>query len=302
MAHFGNSKEITACTGKNKAYKWIRTQLLEIEDQLKGSSQADNEQRRLLEKFTAIINIFEEVDKTLNEHKLQYKEKEIILKGEIEKLHARLQLKELECQQIAAELDDVRHEFEWTKYLTKEKLVEMKKDIQSSFKCRDKASLINHLNSMIEKVGVFLQSYANSKTEQELMEAIMQRNKKELSQFTLSQREKIIYNYMHQAEKPDNLADVCLEDLLKIPSKQTDRELSSEDIQSRIREIKQIISSFEKPKDGQRKAEYEKFIRMCCCRSAAIGNDYNELCQSDEEDSDVTVSYTHLTLPTICSV
>lgn len=287
MAQFGNSKEITECTGKNKAYKWIRTQLLEIEDQLKGSSQADSEQRRLLEKFTAIINIFEEVDKTLNEHKLQYKEKEIVLKGEIEKLHARLQLKELECQRIAAELSDVKHEFEWTKYLTKEKLVEMKKDLQNSFKCKDKASLINHLNFMIEKASTFLQSYANCKTEQELMEAIMQKNKKELSQFTLSQRERIVYNYMHQAERQENLVDVCLEDLLKIPSKRADRELSSEDIQSRIREIREIISSLGKPRDGEGRAEHEKFIRLCCCRSAVVGSGYNELCQSDEEDSDV---------------
>lgn len=69
MAQFGYSKESTEYSGKGRAYKWIRTQLLEIKDQLKINSQMNNEHKKLVEKFTTVINTFEEVDKTFNEEK-----------------------------------------------------------------------------------------------------------------------------------------------------------------------------------------------------------------------------------------
>ena len=94
---------------------------------------------------------------------------------------------------------------------------------------------------------------------------------------------------MHEPEKRESLGDVCLDDLLKISSRSSEEESSNDDIPERIREIKRIIESFGGPKDSKRKPEYDKFVRMCCCRSAVIVSRYNELCESDEseEESDV---------------
>ena len=296
MAEFGNSKESTEHSARGLAYKWIKTKLLEIQDLLKVNSQINNEQnvkhKKLIEKLTKVIKTFEEIDEALKEDKSQYIEKEIILKSEIERLNAKLKLKELEYQQITVELNNIKDGIKHTKRLTKERLNVIKNYVLESFNSKNEDILSKYLNFIITKINSFLKDYAEEKSEreceQELMEAIANKYQKELSQYTLSQREKIVFNYIHQAEKQDNLRDVCLDDLLKIPSKPSNRESSNEDISSRIREIKRVICSFGKPKDTQRRIEYEKFIRICCSRSAIIINKYNELCESEEsENSDV---------------
>jgi len=201
-----------------RSYETIGSQLNEVQAMIQGNDTLDRE--KLLEKVKKVINNFYDLDRVLSEEKLQFKEMEVILKAEIETLNTKLKMKELECQQV---IEEYKIKLEKAQALTKERFMEAKNRIlecKSIERNKEKLELLAYrLNYFIQN-DIFAKFSEKSETEtdQELISKIADKFQKELSQFTLSQREKLAFNYIHQSAAQENLGDVCLDDLLKITS------------------------------------------------------------------------------------
>lgn len=86
----------------------------------------------------------------------------------------------------------------------------------------------------------------NSK-EEEIIKVLSEKYQKELSKLSLSQREGMVFNYIHQSNIQEDLNDVNLEDVLKITGKDEEKKkIKEEERLKRRKQLKNIIQHLKK--------------------------------------------------------
>ena len=259
MKKITRTEDVPICLTKAEVYEHIKFQLLEMKE--KENIILDPDQGKRSEKIAGLINNLEELDKTYNGEKLQYIEMEITLKNEIKKLNAKLELKEIEQQQLNDSIKDIKQKAEDNKRIMKERLFELKERVLECIKMKnseDMSVIRSKLEMMFYRLNYFIQNDTNTliPTPERTVVAkeIVDKYQSELCNLSLSQRENAVYDKLHQSGGRETLKDICLDDLLKIPSKA---------------ELK-VNCCMPKRKECIHKEEYAKFMRLFNCRSAII--------------------------------
>lgn len=179
-----------AAVYENIAYQLKQLKKLEQQWAAKASNYKTNG-LHFAEKLTRLVNTLQELDNDSREEIAELKDKELILKNEIEKLKARTELKELECQQANCKLH---------KAINKQ-LLEIKDTLLNSI---DSQKEYKKASIVCERINSFIEANKRSMAEVERC-------------LSLSQRERLIFQLTHQSRAED-LRDVCLQDLLNISS------------------------------------------------------------------------------------
>ena len=244
----------------------IKTKIIEIQYFIKENSKNTFDATNLLNKLKELIESFTEFEKNLDEIKIQCIERELKLKEEIKRINTKLEMKELECQELNDELKQLIGKI---KNITKERFTEIKNRVLECMKCKNSDRSKEKLEMIAYKLNYFLQNdehkSISSKTEidndHELKKKLAEKYQKELNQLSLSQREKLVFNYIHQPGAQENLGDVCLDDLLKITSRSNTSEHNDSD-------------------------QSDKLIRINKCKSAKNFGKYSEFCDSEEDETE----------------
>eukprot|EP00826_Nyctotherus_ovalis_P066951 TRINITY_DN9959_c0_g1_i7.p1 TRINITY_DN9959_c0_g1~~TRINITY_DN9959_c0_g1_i7.p1 ORF type:complete len:334 (-),score=100.71 TRINITY_DN9959_c0_g1_i7:41-1042(-) len=333
MNRVEDSKDAPKCLTKAEVYEHIRFQLLEIKE--KAAFVSAKEQESQSDKITALVNTLEELDKNFNGERSQYLEKEILFKSDIEQLRIKLQVKELENQQFNEQISELNQVLQEQNKLVKERLTEIANRIIDCFEEEDANSIKERLEIVIYRLNHLIQNGAGIK------EQSFDKYQKEFCELSLSQKEKAVFNYIHESPVQEGLKDICLDDLLQIPTlprSSRGKQLPNESAEQRAT-----------------RENYQKLLRLFNCRSEVILRANSEFESSEEAEENMedevisiseyreseeredgrenntiievteaittpksqisakeakkyervsvkAVSYTHLTLPTICSV
>jgi len=192
-------------TLKSATYKEVKNRLIELKEMI-GKHQNFGEG---VNKILRLIFQLENVNKADNEERLKLIEAKLALKNEVEKLKAKIDMKELEYQKLKESFDYIKNQGE-TKVRTKfmemrSKLIEYVK-IENKYISKEEKELMNKL---VNDLATWIKDYSLNALQKES-------DSEELSKLSLSQREKILFNYMQEPESKDDLRDVCLENLLEI--------------------------------------------------------------------------------------
>jgi len=260
-----NSKDIPKCLTKAEVYEHIRFQLLEMKE--RKSVISIKEQDSQSDRIAVLINNLEELDKTFNGEKSQYLEKEILLKSDIEQLKTKLQLKEMKNQELNEQLNDLHLTLQEQTKLIKSRLNEIANRVIECFKENESMeSIRNKLEIVVYRLNCFIKNGIEMTSKEEKLFECYQ---KEFCELSLSQREKAAFNYIHQPTEQEDLKDICLNDLLQIPS------------QANPRIIKRKIPLDESKEEEERRERYQKFLRIFNCKSEIVSSANSEFNTSE---------------------
>jgi len=259
---------------KEELYDNMKILLTEIQNIMKtvDISQVD------LDKFNEVIKNLENYKNACNEERMQYTETRIILKSEVEKLETKLQVKGLECQQFKDDSNRLNIKLEEIVKLRAKQFTTLQEQVKECMGSVTLEEIKMKLELIVKQINDFIEDKtAPSSIHNERQQQVFstEQYQKELGQYSLSQRENILFNYMHQPGEHEDLGDVCLEDLLKITgrSERSLRKSNRKDVEKRNRIIRNI---------NQRN---RKLNRLLNCVS--VVNNKNDASLSVEEVLDV---------------
>jgi len=315
-------------TTKAEMFENIKFQLYEMKGLAKNGTLQGTEQEKRLEKLTELISNLEELDikpKITNDsqsdsEKLEQIEKETYLKAQMEQLKAKIELKEIENQQISEDLQKFKAKISELAKSNTEKFLEIRNRIIDCLKNRENDTSDENrskLEVLVYRINYFLQNEnqtikpkntnetSTPENEQKLIERLSKKYEKELDKLSLSQRERVVFNYIHQNPVHDELNDVCLDDLLKISAKDEENNGFSNDRHKRRKQLKRIIEGLKGPDDPQnyrnnnsikrknpiqiskiKREEYEKLERLAKCKSVIEFIKNNEFEESENSEND----------------
>lgn len=241
---------------KAEVYEHIRFQLLEMKEKAGLVSAAQQETQA--DNVAALVTALQELDKSPNDQS-SHLDNLILFKNDIERLRTKLQVKELENQQLNEQVNELNQ-------VLKERLAEIANRIIDCFEEEDANSIKERLEIIIYRLNHLIQNGAGIKEKEEPFD----KYQKEFCELSLSEKEKAVFNYIHQSPAQEGLRDICLDDLLQIPTPP--------------QSVRPRQPSNESPQHRAARELSHKLLRLLNCRSEVIRRANREFESSEESE------------------